>query len=267
MANRDKELSEMEVAPQATQLDSYGSESEDKFSPLAVPLDKNILPDEKESGPKRLSQKEFLNKIFTRIDQKIDRRIGATLTLPGSLKFLLLLVIAPFIVLTAADIYKGWMQPYLTQYGPGTEPPPVSSSVKTEAGDLQAVLKHNEALVEKLGAQNRELTKKLSSLIDLQKKQLKKEPYKVIVVPGRGTETFSFKQEKKRLYEISGLDIDDPVSEKVIKKIKSTEVLLAMIGSFNRILLNSDQKAVSEFHLKNTAKAKRLTLKVLRQRN
>ena len=266
MANRDKEGYLRDDAAQATEMDGYDSDSDDKFSPLAIPLDKNSMHGDNEPAPKRTSQKEFLNKIFTRIDQKIDRRVGASLTLPGFVKVLLLLFIAPFIILTAADIYKGWMQPYFAQYGLGTAPQPAPSAVKTEVGGLRAVLKQNEALVTKLATQNRELSKKLSSLIDLQKKQLKKEPYKVIVLPGQGTESFSFKQEKKRLYEISGIDIDDPVSEKAIKKVKSTEVLLAMIGSFNRILLNSDHKSVTEFHLKNTAKAKRLTLKLVRQR-
>lgn len=265
MANRDKGGFVKDDAGEATEMDSYGSESEDKFSPLAIPLDKNTMPGDKEPAPKRITQKEFLSKIFTRMDQKLDRRVGAAITMPRFVKVLLLLFIAPFIILTAADIYKGWIQPSLAQFGLGAAPQPASPGVKTEADNLQAVLKQNEALVKKLATQNRELSKKLSSLIDLQKKQLKKEPFKVIVIPGNGTETFSFKQEKKRLYEISGLDIDDPVSEKTIGKVKSTEVLLAMIGSFNRILLNSDHKSVSEFHLKNTAKAKRLTLKILRQ--
>jgi hypothetical protein len=272
MADKKKERYGKDTAGQATELDTdSGGSNEEKFSPLAIPLDKEPrLPDQEQLPPevsasRRISQKEFLNKIYSRIDEKIVERYGKRDAFPSTAVIVLLLFLAPFIFLAGSDIY-GLIKARLPSYMAPVEPKPAAPppAVKKE-DDLRAVLKQNQALIEKLARQNTTLSKKLTSLIKVQEKLAKKEPSKVVVLTSAGQATFSLNREKKVLYEISGLDIDDPVSADAVGKIKSTEILLAMVESFNRIMLNSDHPSVSDFQLNNTVKAKRLVIKRLRQ--
>lgn len=268
MKSSEKERLTKIDAASGTELDNLDDNfSGGRLSPLAIPLEKEPRPPEESAAGegqaqqpagKRISQKEFLDKIFARIDEKVENSFKKRPAFPGSVTILLILLVSPFIINAGNDLY-GVIKAKVTV--PAAEIKPVAD----KKDDLRAVLKQNEALVEKLASQNRTLSKKLTDLIKVQEKIAKKKPDKVVVFPPAGPAAFSMKREKEILYEISGMDIDDPITEKSISKIKSVQILLAMIESFNRILINSDYKSVSDFHLKNIVKAKRLVVKKLRQ--
>ena len=266
-SSKKERLTKIDAAS-GTELDNLDDNfTGGRLSPLAIPLEKEPRPPEEsaagegqaqQAAPgKRISQKEFLEKVFARIDEKVEDAIKKRPAFPGSVAILLILLVSPLIINAGNDLY-GVIKAKVTV-------PAAVKPVADKKDDLRAVLKQNEALVEKLANQNQTLSKKLTALIKVQEKIAKKKPDKVVVFPPAGPAVFSMKREKEILYEISGMDIDDPITEKSIGKIKSVQILLAMIESFNRILINSDHKSVSDFHLKNIVKAKRLVVKKLRQ--
>jgi len=70
--------------------------------------------------------------------------------------------------------------------------------------------------------------------------------------------TFSIKYEKKRLLEIAGIDIDDPIKNTMkIRNIGSARTLNSLLLSFNRILTNAKEYKVSDFHVQSAKKGKR----------
>ena len=267
MKSSEKKRPAKTGAIKGTELDNIGDNlAGGKLSPLAIPLEKEPRPPEEsaagegqtqQSAVKRISQKEFLDKISARIDEKVEDALKKRPAFPGTITILLILFLSPLII-NAGDSLYDYIKAQVTV-------PAAVTPVTDKKDDLRAVLKQNEALVKKLAGQNRILSKKLTALIRVQEKIAKKKPNKVVVLPSSGPAVFSMKREKKILYEISGIDIDDPITEKSINKIKSVQILLAMIESFNRILINSDHMSVSSFHLKNIVKAKRLVVKKLRQ--
>lgn len=265
MKSSEKERIAKSGADQETELDNIDDNfREGKISPLAIPLEKEPSPPEepflgerRQQGSKRISQKEFLEKIFAKIDEKVEDALKKRASFPGTITILLILLVSPFIIHAGSDLYDTVKAQLIV--------PEVVKPVAGEKDDLRAVLKQNEALVEKLAKQNRILSKKLTTLIEVQERIAKKEPDKIVVFPSGSPTVFSMKREKKVLYEISGIDIDDPITEKSINKVKSVQILLAMVEIFNRMLINSDHSSVSDFHSKNIVKAKRLVIKKLRQ--
>ena len=268
MHSSEKEHPAKGAGEQETELDNFDdSFTEGKMSPLAIPLEKESSPPEEpflgerrqqgSTGIKRISQKEFLEKVFAKIDEKVEDALKKRASFPGTITILLLLLMSPFIINAGNDLYQAVKAQFVA--------PEAVKPVADEKDDMRAILTQNDALVKKLAAQNRTLSKKLTALIEVQKKLANKEPDKIVVFPSIIPSVFSMKQEKKVLYEISGIDIDDPISEKSINKIKSVQILLAMVESFNRMLINSDHPSVSGFHRKNIVKAKRLVIKKLRQ--
>ena len=270
MKSSEKEHFAKSGADQETQLDNIDDNfSEGKISPLAIPLEKEAKPPEEpflgerrqqeSAAVKRISQKEFLDKVFAKIDEKVEDALKKRAFFPRTITILLILLVSPFIINAGNDLYDVVKAQLIVPVPEAVKP------VASEKDDLRAVLKQNEALVETLAKQNRTLSKKLTTLIEVQERIAKKDPDKVVVFPSSSPTVFSMKREKKVLYEISGIDIDDPITEKSIDKIKSVQILLAMVESFNRMLINSDHSSVSDFHRKNIVKAKRLVIKKLRQ--
>lgn len=233
--------------------------TEEKVSPLSLPLDKeNTMPDENKSDAdnpeskdlKRVSQKKFADIILKRVDERIAQRRSRRRMLPGLGIILIVLFAAPFFFRAGSDIYDILKSrlPSLEFYGLDFSSAPAGDTPENEAINLQ-------------------IAGNLNKLLKLQEKLLKKSTQKVVVIYPERAGTFSFKREKKRLYELSGLDIDDPIQgSKVIEKIKSVELLVAMVESFDRIIDNAGRKnEVSGFHVKNSIEGKRMALKKIRQ--
>lgn len=104
----------------------------------------------------------------------------------------------------------------------------------------------------------------LALVIANQEKLLRDSGQKVVIIHPDYAGVSSYDDEKSKVKELAGIDLDDPVtgSDK-FGKIKSAEILSAVIHSFDRILLNASQNNISEFRLKNTLEAKKQALKRL----
>ncbi len=106
----------------------------------------------------------------------------------------------------------------------------------------------------------------LALVIANQEKLLRETGQRVVIIHPDYTGAFSYDDEKAKVKELAGIDLDDPItgSDK-IGKIKSSEMLSAIIRSFDRILLNAAQNNLSEFRVKNTLEAKKQALKRLQE--
>jgi hypothetical protein len=80
--------------------------------------------------------------------------------------------------------------------------------------------------------------------------------------------TFSIKYEKKKLLEIAGIDIDDPIKNTMkIRNIDSIKTLNQLKVSFNRILTNAKEHKISDFHIQSAKKGKRQAEQRLKELN
>lgn len=106
----------------------------------------------------------------------------------------------------------------------------------------------------------------LALVIANQEKILRDSGQKVVIIHPDYAGAFSYDDEKSKVKELTGIDLDDPIagSDK-FAKIKSAEILSAVINSFDRILLNASQNNSSEFRVKNTLEAKKQALKRLQE--
>lgn len=106
----------------------------------------------------------------------------------------------------------------------------------------------------------------LALVIANQEKLLRDAGQRVVIIHPGYAGLFSYDDEKGKVKELTGIDLDDPVagSDK-FGKIKSSEILSSVIGSFDRILLNAAQNNLSEFRVKNVMEAKKQSLKRLQE--
>lgn len=197
---------------------------------------------------KTLTEKELFKKLYERIDEQVEKR-----TVSGKRPFLyfglilLAVFLSPFLFYGGTDLYH-LSRGYLFEY----------FGVMPTLSD--------KYFSQTLASQNREIIKELGVLVRTQKEIVKSGIQKVVVINNEPGGTFSFKFEKKKLFELSGIDIDDPIKgTKKIGKIKSVDVLIAIMDSFNRILWNGAQYGVSNFHIKNVIEGKRQALKKLQE--
>ncbi|GMT41601.1 MAG: hypothetical protein IEMM0002_0012 [bacterium] len=236
-----------------------------KVTPLSLPLDKDTTtlpnissindvddatPQQAESRPKRVSQKEFIEKVLKRVEERISQRRGRRSWLPGFWIVFLTLFLAPFFFRAGNDIYdtlRSKLSFYMGSYGLFYKPDSAKNSTVNTVTDGT-------------------IAENLNELIKQQQKIMKNYPRKVIVIHPERMGVFSLKREKKRLYELSGLDIDDPVKgSDIIEKINSVEILVLMMESFDRIIDNAKGESVSKFHIKNAVEGKRKAIKRIRK--
>lgn len=106
----------------------------------------------------------------------------------------------------------------------------------------------------------------LALVIANQEKLLRDAGQRVVIIHPGYAGSFSYDAEKAKVKELAAVDLDDPVagSDK-FGKIKSAEVLSAVIESLDRILLNAAQNNISEFRVKNAMEAKRQSLMRLQE--
>jgi len=85
-------------------------------------------------------------------------------------------------------------------------------------------------------------------------KKTKASDTKIIVIKVPSREKFDLNYEKQKIYELAGVDMDDPITNaKPFNAIKSRDVLKELIRSFNLIIAASrDHDEVGDF-LKNNA--------------
>ncbi|MEE8483416.1 MAG: hypothetical protein V3S46_02370 [Nitrospinota bacterium] len=269
-------------------------DKKEQIDPLSITLDKGVHGDEdafdteKPAGKtgdkdaqalekRRIAQKELLQAIYKRIDERINNHPGLRQWKPSWAFILILLLAFPFFLRMGTDFYdlaKVQLPAYFGLPPLGAPEPPASKSVakpaqtapekpgaKVESGVppkmFRKLLEQNSQII----IQNKDLLEKISKM----PKPVNRVSNKVIIIrdePG----IFSFEAEKTKIYEIGGVDFDDPIAgTKALKDIKSIELLLVLVGSFNRILLNADDHPVSDFHIKNAIDGKRQAMERLRE--
>ncbi len=138
------------------------------------------------------------------------------------------------------------------------------TALMAQMGSLPAVpAQSSQSLVKN---DNDKVIDSLALVISNQEKIMRDAGQRVVIIHPDYAGVFSYDDEKGRVKELAGIDIDDPVtgSDK-LGKIKSAEILSAIIGSFDRILLNAAQNNISEFRVKNTLEAKKQALKRLQE--
>jgi len=116
------------------------------------------------------------------------------------------------------------------------------------------------------GGTEGKILESLSSIILNQQKMMEEGTQRVVIIRPEYPGAFSFENEKNRIFQLSGMDLDDPIggAEK-FKGVNSVEVLTALIESFDRITLNAATSNLSEFHLKNSIEGKRQAVKRLQE--
>jgi len=190
MTEKDKQQTREKTA--AGEEGNGGSQENGQFriSPLSVPLTKDTgergekkPQEEPQQSPTRISQRELMNTISKRIDEKIDEKLAKRYTLSRTGLILLLLFITPLFFRAGGDLYdycKSQLPKILGVIGITATPTPGSANG--------------------------------TGLLSLTSGKV------VIIQPGQ-EETFSLSLEKRKIYEISGLDLDDPISSRAIEKI------------------------------------------------
>ncbi len=139
------------------------------------------------------------------------------------------------------------------------------TALMAQMGGLQAA--HQPPAQQPTGkSESDKVIDSLALVIANQEKLLRDTGQRVVIIHPDYAGTFSYDDEKGKVKELAGIDLDDPItgSDK-IGKIKSSELLSAIIRSFDRILLNAAQNNLSEFRLKNTLEAKKQALKRLQE--
>ncbi|HEB71416.1 MAG TPA: hypothetical protein ENI77_02200 [Nitrospirae bacterium] len=186
--------------------------------------------------------------------------------------FFTIVISAPVAVLLSLivyDVYSGvavslGLQKERIVQAPARPAPLEKKAAKTDdrSGEwIKAFAKSNRKLTASLEKQTSAILKlanrkpqivKVESRKQGKKKKVSNPKIIVIKVPSR--EKFDLNYEKQKVYELAGVDLDDPVtSAKPFNAIKSRDVLKELIRSFNLIIAASrDHDEVSDF-LKSNA--------------
>ncbi len=174
--------------------------------------------------------------------------------------------IAALLVLVVTDLYG----PLSEKLGLNNEPAivvPAGAVANTQEEErlalwIKTIEKNNKALVYSINKQ----TKAILQLAKKKPGKIKIPPakVKVIVVKVPTKESFSLKYEKKKLLDLAGLDLDDPVVETSFDTVSSKEVLKEIIRSLDSVIKASrNNSVISSFQKNNALKAKKYAKKRL----
>lgn len=133
---------------------------------------------------------------------------------------------------------------------------------------LSAFEKSNRELVASLEKQTAailRLAEKKPGIIKVESPKGKASKIIVVKVPSR--EKFDLNYEKQKIYELAGVDMDDPItSAKLFNVIKSRDVLKELIRSFNLIIAASrDHDEISDFLKSNSMTGKKYATRRLKK--
>lgn len=226
-------------------------------SPFSMPLEKgtDILAD---PAAKKTAGEEGPKHEVKRAPQEAAPPAKAAHTAdvqchgPRFWRLLLAMFLFPFFFNLGSELYLLARTAIMAQMGglqtaapPPAQPSPGKSDADKLIDSLAVVIANQEKLLRDAG---------------------QSDAGRVVIIHPDYAGTFLYDAEKGKIKELAGIDLDDPLagSDK-FGKIKSAEVLSAVIGSFDRILLNAAQNNVSEFRVKNTLEAKKQALKRLQE--
>lgn len=201
-------------------------------SPLSMPLEKgDAALDGKYSSAASIPEKSDL------------RNNGGVCRAPKAWVIFAALFLFPFFYHLGSELYLLARTAIMAKYGPPASVAPVVVAKGTVD----------------------ELNKTMAAILDGQQKLIQ-EGQKVIIIHSDYAGAFSYEHEKRKILELCGFDIDDPVNlADRFSKIKSTELLGTVMESLDRIVLNAAQNGVAEQHLKNTIEVKKMALKRIQE--
>lgn len=246
----DKNDASSRPAPEAPRSAGEGS-------PFSMPLEKGMdimaehpsikMPGEKAPAGAREEPK---NEKTSRdpASSTLAKPAAAHCYAPRFWKLLLAMFLFPFLFNLGSELYLLARTAVMAQMGglpSATAPSPQPSSGKSDTDKM---------------------IDSLALVIANQEKIMRDNGQKVVIIHPDYAGVSSYDDEKSKVKELTGIDLDDPVagSDK-FGKIKSAEILSAAINSFDRILLNASQNNSSEFRVKNTLEAKKQALKRLQE--
>lgn len=153
------------------------------------------------------------------------------------------------------------------------EPKPVAETNDKLGQWLSAFEKSNRKLTASLEKQTLAISKladKKPQVIKVETpkvKETKTRAPKIIVVKVPTREKFDLNYEKQKIYELAGVDMDDPItSAKPFNVIKSRDVLKELIRSFDLIIAASrDHDEISDFLKSNAMTGKKHTTRRLKK--
>ncbi|VAX20944.1 hypothetical protein MNBD_NITROSPINAE04-318 [hydrothermal vent metagenome] len=187
--------------------------------------------------------------------------------------------VAVFLSLMVYDAYSGFAvsvglkKERVVQAPVRPAPAPVAKKDDKLGEWLSAFKKSNRKLVASLEKQTAAISKlanKKPQIVKIEtpkgKKTRAKEP-RIIVIKVPSREKFDLNYEKQKIYELAGLDMDDPItSAKLFNAIKSRDVLKELIRSFNLIIAASrDHDEVSDFLKSNAMTGKKYATRRLKK--
>lgn len=227
-------------------------------SPFSMPLEKggDILAEPSaiktggESVPSGIHEEPKRTKAQHEAAPQANTKTGVSAHYygPSFWKLLLAMFLFPFFFNLGSELYLLARTALMTRMG-GLQTAAVTSSNPT-SGKSDA-----DRMIDSLAL-----------VIANQEKLLRDNSQRVVIIHPDYAAVFSYDDEKNKVKELVGIDLDDPIagSDK-FGKIKSAEILSAVLGSFDRILLNAAQNNISEFRVKNTLEAKKQALKRLQE--
>jgi len=232
-----------------------------KTDPFRAPLNVRSSNEEfEEKGPTQ----DIDRQIIARLEQELSHRfryffLKLFLVLIGTTVIGISFIIgfAPFLTNKMTDV--GIIQPTPLKE---KQLPAQPSEKKSDTGQLGSLVKaiqentkSNRQLVETMIAGNKSIETNLGKLV----KDFSAP--KVVVINQGSVGGFTIQNEKQRILELGGIDIDDPIVHKnAFSKIKSKKIMDALIQSFNRILEYQNEPGVSDFLVKNAKKGKTLAI-------
>lgn len=213
----------------------------DSKSPLSIPLDKGEGVPPRQTPPRTGAEPSYGYKTFERPPQP---ETG------GGLRFWMVMVamfLFPFFFHAGTDLYKlarAALSSKVDSMKEQTDKPEADSGRQAELKELE----------------------KLTAILEHQTKILGEGAGKVVIIHPSYPSAFSFDSEKAKIYELVGINLDDPpaVANK-IEKVKSVELLYSLMESLDRVVLNAAQNNVSDFHVKNAIEWKKRALKRLQE--
>lgn len=202
----------------------------EKKSPLSAPLNKVELPTQ--------SAKSSSDSYPTTFEKTAPAEAGSAFSF---LKILLAMFLFPFFFQIGTELY-GLARTQIMGAQKG------SANQKAQGGS---------------GGTDAAVLEKLSQILANQAR-LMEEGGKVVIIHPALPGQFAFDAEKTKLYELSGINLDDPVSGvNKLAQTKSVELLYSVMESCDRVVLNAAASNISEFHVKNAIEWKKRAIKRL----
>jgi len=207
-------------------------------SPLSIPLNKGEMP--RPTGKNSLEPFNDISSYEKSGHMETNRGLPFW-------KLLLAMLLFPFFFQAGTELYNLARADIVSRLNPKKTSEPMNAANAGKQADGLAL-------------------EKLSAILANQTKMLEEGAGKVVVIQPPLSGQFSFDAEKAKIYDLSGINMDDPVSgANKLAQVKSVELLYSLMESFDRIVQNAVAGNISDFHVKNAIEWKKRALKRLQE--